>query len=36
MNTAKPREMKKNWPRIDQKAKKALSKIIGYIFYFLL
>jgi hypothetical protein len=31
----KTREMKKNRPRIDQKPKKAFSKIIEYIFYLL-
>jgi hypothetical protein len=34
IKTAKAREMKKNWPRIDQKAKKEFSKIRGYIFIF--
>jgi hypothetical protein len=33
MKTAKTRETKKNWPRIDQKAKKQFSKIRGYIIY---
>lgn len=34
MKPAKAREMKKNWPSVSQKAKKEISKIVEYIFFY--